>query len=85
MKQQSKFIKKNQTMQMMPQSSIESAKESANVTKAKHMQFVNQNVERAMQETTREGFDFRDTRNQFISTAKASFFQKTTLSAINAN
>ena len=38
-----------------------------------------------MQETTREGFDFRDTRNQFISTAKASFFQKTTLSAINAN
>lgn len=49
------------------------------------MLYVNQNMERAMQETLREGFDFHDTRNQFVSTAKASFFQKTTLSAINAN
>lgn len=62
----------------------EATKESANIMKAKHMMFVNHNMERAMQETTREGFDFRDTRNQFISTTKgASVFQKTTMNALN--
>ena len=56
---------------------VEPAKESANIAKAKHMMFVNHNMERAMQETTREGFDFRDTRNQFVIDKKPSIFQKT--------
>ena len=54
---------------------LEPAKESPMVAKAKHMLFVNQNVERAFEETTqREGFDFRNTKNQFMSTSKASLF-----------
>ena len=54
---------------------LEPAKESPNVAKAKHMKFVNMNVERAFDVTTREGFDFRNTRNQFLHhTSKGSIF-----------
>ena len=52
------------------------AKESPNIAKAKHMLFVHQNMERAQEETTREGFDFMHTRNQFVSTQR-NIFQKT--------
>lgn len=46
------------------------------VSKAKHMLFVNHNVERAFEETQLSGFDFQSTRNQFITTSKASLFQQ---------
>lgn len=61
MKRATKFVKKHNVLQMNP--GEPSAKESPNVTKAKHMLYVNQNVDRAFEETTREGFDFRNTRN----------------------
>ena len=39
-------------------------------------------MERAQEETTREGFDFMHTRNQFVSTQR-NIFQKTSNQSTN--
>ena len=77
MKKTQKFTKRSTTEVMTLPPKIEPAKQSPNVAKTKHMMFVNHNMERAFDETTREGFDFRNTKNQFIHTSKGSIFQQT--------
>ena len=47
------------------------------------MMYVNHNMERAMKETTRDRFDFQNTKNQFVTTSKASMFQKTMMNSLH--